>query len=153
MATSEPLVVSRSLPTIYLDLLRAGNDTESKRLLSACRSYGFFYLDLSSDPQLCKQWEGMLVRMNHYFEAVLLAVNMWLGFLEAYCRFARLGPSLRILSIEKNASFGHCYRGGVASQVLPASAASASFLLVLLHPWHDDRVTQKLPSISCLLAS
>ena len=71
MAISDPIVVSRSLPTIYLDLLRAENDTESKNLLSACRSYGFFYLDLTSDPELCKLWEDMLATMKHYFEQSL----------------------------------------------------------------------------------
>lgn len=71
MATSDPIIVSTSLPTIYLDLLRAGNDTESKKLLSACRNQGFFYLDLNSDLELCKLWEGMLVRMKHYFEQSL----------------------------------------------------------------------------------
>ena len=71
MAASDPIVVARSLPTIHLDLLRAEDDTESKRLLSACQSYGFFYLNLTSDPELCKQWEDMLVRMKHYFEQSL----------------------------------------------------------------------------------
>ena len=71
MATSDPIIVSTSLPTIYLDLLRAGDDTESKKLLSACRNQGFFYLDLNSDLELCKLWEGMLVRMKHYFEQPL----------------------------------------------------------------------------------
>lgn len=71
MATSDPIVVSRSLPTIYLDHLRAEDDTESKKLLSACQSYGFFYLDLTSDPKLCEQWEDMLLTMKHYFKQSL----------------------------------------------------------------------------------
>jgi len=71
MATSEPIVVSRSLPTIHLDLLRAENDTESKKLLNACRTQGFFYLDLTSDSELCKQWEDMLEVMKQYFEQSL----------------------------------------------------------------------------------
>ena len=71
MATSDPIIVSRSLPTIHLDLLRAESDTESEKLLSACRSYGFFYLDLTSDPDLCKLWEDMLVTMKNYFEQSL----------------------------------------------------------------------------------
>ena len=71
MAITEPIIVSKSLPTIHLDLLRAENDTESKKLLSACRIQGFFYLDLTSDPELCKLWEGMLARMKDYFEQPL----------------------------------------------------------------------------------
>jgi hypothetical protein len=71
MAISESIIVSESLPTIHLDLLRAENDTESKKLLSACRTQGFFYLDLTSDPELCKLWEGMLARMKDYFEQPL----------------------------------------------------------------------------------
>jgi isopenicillin N synthase-like dioxygenase len=71
MATSDPIIVSKSLPTIHLDLLRAENDTESKKLLSACQSYGFFYLDLTSDPELCKLWQDMLAIMKHYFEQSL----------------------------------------------------------------------------------
>jgi len=71
MATSEPIIVSKSLPTIHLDLLRAENDAESKKLLTVCRTLGFFYLDLTSDPELCKQWKDMLATMKHYFEQSL----------------------------------------------------------------------------------
>ena len=71
MAITEPIIVSKSLPTIHLDLLRAENDTESKKLLSAGRIQGFFYLDLTSDPELCKLWEGMVARMKDYFEQPL----------------------------------------------------------------------------------
>lgn len=68
---SEAIFVASSLPTICLDLLRAEDDEESKKLLNACRSYGFFYLDLTSDRELCKRWEDMLVRMKQYFEQPL----------------------------------------------------------------------------------
>ncbi|XPT00036.1 hypothetical protein M3J09_009198 [Ascochyta lentis] len=71
MATSDPVVVSRSLPTIHLDLLRSGDDEESMKLLNACRTQGFFYLDLSSDSELCKQWKDMLSVMKDYFEQPL----------------------------------------------------------------------------------
>jgi isopenicillin N synthase-like dioxygenase len=71
MFIGEPNIVSTSLPTIHLDLLRAENVTESKKLLNACRTQGFFYLDLTSDPELCKLWEGMLSRMKDYFEQPL----------------------------------------------------------------------------------
>lgn len=71
MATSADIVVAKSLPTIDLDLLRAENGAESKRLLSACQSYGFFYLDLTSDPELCKLWGDMLAIMKSYFEQPL----------------------------------------------------------------------------------
>lgn len=71
MDNSAPIVVAESLPTIDLDLLRADNDTESKKLLSACRSYGFFYLNMTSDPELCKLWEDMLAIMKNYFEQPL----------------------------------------------------------------------------------
>ncbi|THV46684.1 hypothetical protein BGAL_0368g00130 [Botrytis galanthina] len=71
MAITDPIVVSKSLPTIYLDLLRAENEAESKKLLDACRNYGFFYLDLTSDPELCKLWDQMLLVMKYYFEQSL----------------------------------------------------------------------------------
>jgi isopenicillin N synthase-like dioxygenase len=64
-------VVSSALPTIQLDRLRAGVGEESKRLLDACRTHGFFYLDLQSDPILCRQWEDMLAVMKNYFEQPL----------------------------------------------------------------------------------
>lgn len=71
MAASNPIVVSKSLTTIKLDHLRAGDDAESKKLLRACQDQGFFYLDLSSDPELCALWEGMVARMKHYFNQSL----------------------------------------------------------------------------------
>lgn len=73
MATIDSIVVSRSLPVIHLDLLRAENDRESKELLNACQTYGFFYLDLTSDSELCKQWEDMLAVMKQYFKQPLEA--------------------------------------------------------------------------------
>lgn len=63
--------IATSLPIIDLDLLRADDDTESKKLLSACRSHGFLYLNLTSDPELCKLWEDLLVIMKNYFEQSL----------------------------------------------------------------------------------
>lgn len=71
MATNESIAVAKSLPTIDLNLLRAGDDTESKNLLSACRSHGFFYLNLTSDPKLLKLWEDMLTIVKQYFEQPL----------------------------------------------------------------------------------
>lgn len=71
MAASDPIIVSKSLTTISLDRLRNGEDAESKKLLRACQSQGFFYLDLSSDPELCALWEGMLARMKDYFNQSL----------------------------------------------------------------------------------
>lgn len=71
MAISNPIIVSKSLTTISLDRLRAGDDAESKKLLSACQGQGFFYLDLSTDPELCALWEGMLARMKDYFDQPL----------------------------------------------------------------------------------
>lgn len=60
-------VVARTLPTIHLDMLRAGGVTESKKLLQACQKQGFFYLDLTSDTELCKQWEDLLSVSKQYF--------------------------------------------------------------------------------------
>ncbi|KAF5879291.1 putative 2og-fe oxygenase family protein [Botrytis fragariae] len=71
MAITDPIVISKSLPTIYLDLLRASNEAQSKKLLDACRNYGFFYLDLTSDSELCKLWDEMLLVMKYYFEQPL----------------------------------------------------------------------------------
>ena len=71
MAISESIIVSKSLPTIHLDLLRAESDTESKNLLTACRSHGFFYLDLTSDPELCELWQEMLRNIANYFKQPL----------------------------------------------------------------------------------
>ena len=60
-------VVSRSLPTLHLDLLRTGNAAESKKLLHTCQTQGFFYLDLTSDAEVCQQWEDLLLVMKQYF--------------------------------------------------------------------------------------
>ena len=73
IATNGQSVVSSSLPTLHLDLLRAGDNGESKKLLDACRTHGFFYLDLTSDPTLCHYWEEMLAIMKQYFEQPLEA--------------------------------------------------------------------------------
>ncbi|KAE9363952.1 Clavaminate synthase-like protein [Stipitochalara longipes BDJ] len=64
-------VVSNSLPTLHLDLLRSGDAAESKKLLDACRTHGFFYLDLTSDPTICRYWEEMLALEKEYFEQSL----------------------------------------------------------------------------------
>nr|POF02156.1 oxidoreductase vrti [Quercus suber] len=71
MAASDSVIVSKSLTTVSLDGLRAGNETENKKLLGACRTQGFFYLDLSSDVELCAAWEAMLARSKDYFEQPL----------------------------------------------------------------------------------
>ncbi|KAF2713298.1 Clavaminate synthase-like protein [Pleomassaria siparia CBS 279.74] len=71
MPIKDSIVVSSTLPTLRLDLLRAGDDAESKRLLGACRTQGFFYLDLTSDAILCRQWKDMLGVMKQYFEQPL----------------------------------------------------------------------------------
>ncbi|CZT14697.1 related to gibberellin 20-oxidase [Ramularia collo-cygni] len=71
MAVSDSIIVSKSLTTISLERLRTGDAVEGKKLLSACQSQGFFYLDLSSDLELCAQWEGMLGRMKDYFDQPL----------------------------------------------------------------------------------
>lgn len=60
-----------SLPTISLDRLRSGDIRESKNLVEACRTRGFFYLDLSSDDKLCQQWDEMLAAIKDYFEQPL----------------------------------------------------------------------------------
>jgi isopenicillin N synthase-like dioxygenase len=70
MASSE-FIVSKSLPTIHLDLLRSEDATESTNLLDACRSHGFFYLDMTSDADLCKLWDDMLAIMAQYFHQPL----------------------------------------------------------------------------------
>ncbi|KAJ8121786.1 hypothetical protein O1611_g10011 [Lasiodiplodia mahajangana] len=71
MAANGDPVLSTTLPTLRLDLLRDGNWEESKRLFEACRAYGFFYLDLRSDPAICRLWEEMLVVAREYFEQPL----------------------------------------------------------------------------------
>jgi len=71
MAANESIIVSKTLTTISFDRLRGGDDTESQKLLAACQGQGFFYLDLSSDPELCALWEGMLARMKNYFDQPL----------------------------------------------------------------------------------
>ncbi|KAF2462903.1 Clavaminate synthase-like protein [Lindgomyces ingoldianus] len=63
-AKASPLL---TLPTIRLNHLRSGDAAESKKLIGACRNCGFFYLDLSSDDILCRQWEEMLASMKDYF--------------------------------------------------------------------------------------
>lgn len=64
-------VLSTTLPTLRLDLLRAEDLTERKKLLSACHSHGFFYLDLTSDQQMTQNWDEMLAVMKQYFEQPL----------------------------------------------------------------------------------
>ena len=71
MAINKRTVVSSSLPTLHLDLLRNGDSIESKKLLNACRTYGFFYLDLTSDPAICHYREEMLAAVQEYFEQPL----------------------------------------------------------------------------------
>ncbi|KAI8932964.1 hypothetical protein NX059_010433 [Plenodomus lindquistii] len=71
IATNAQTVLSSTLPTLQLDLLRAGDSAESKKLFNACRNYGFFYLDLSSDSTLCDYWEQMLAVAKQYFELPL----------------------------------------------------------------------------------
>ncbi|PGG97401.1 hypothetical protein AJ79_09213 [Helicocarpus griseus UAMH5409] len=70
-AAHDQYIISSSLPTLRLDLLRAGDNAESKKLLDACRTYGFFYLDLTSDSTLCQYWEKILAVMKQYFEQPL----------------------------------------------------------------------------------
>lgn len=71
MAISSSIVVAKSLPTIHLDQLRADSEIESKKLLNACRNYGFFYLDMTSDRELCQLWADMLANIKEYFEQPL----------------------------------------------------------------------------------
>lgn len=71
IATNGQSMVLNSLPILHLDLLRAGDNGESRILLDACRTHGFFYLDLTSDPTLCQYWEEMLAVMKQYFEQPL----------------------------------------------------------------------------------
>ena len=67
MASVKGKVVSSSLPTHDLALLRSGDLAERKRLLQTCESYGFFYLDLRSDAKLLDQWQQLLATMAEYF--------------------------------------------------------------------------------------
>jgi isopenicillin N synthase-like dioxygenase len=60
-----------TLSTIRLDHLRCGSPSESEKLLEACRTQGFFYLDISSDDALCRQWDEMIAAMKDYFEQPL----------------------------------------------------------------------------------
>jgi len=51
-------IASNTLPTLHLDLLRSGDAAESKKLLDACRSHGFFYLDLArAHKQSVLRWK------------------------------------------------------------------------------------------------
>ncbi|KAI0484875.1 Clavaminate synthase-like protein [Xylariaceae sp. FL0804] len=63
--------VSASIPVLRLDHLRHGEKTETKCLLEACISYGFFYLDLSSDTQLLEDWDSILDQSMTYFSQPL----------------------------------------------------------------------------------
>ncbi|KAK4504434.1 hypothetical protein PRZ48_005350 [Zasmidium cellare] len=65
MATVSKAALPLSL--IDLDRLVAGNVDERKRLVAACRDQGFFYLSLTSDPQLLADWENVLDFMKTYF--------------------------------------------------------------------------------------
>lgn len=60
-----------TLPTLRLDKLRSGDKDESKKIYQACHVHGFFYLDLTSDPELVAEWENLLTAMREYFEQPL----------------------------------------------------------------------------------
>jgi len=60
-------VVSASLLVLYLDRLQGGDAAENAKLLEACRTYGFFYLDLSSSSELLADWEALLHFAEQYF--------------------------------------------------------------------------------------
>jgi isopenicillin N synthase-like dioxygenase len=67
MATISGDIVSSSLPSHDLDLLRRGDLAERARLLQTCEKYGFFYLDLRSDSALLDKWQLLLDAMAEYF--------------------------------------------------------------------------------------
>lgn len=71
MTTVNQPVLSSTLPTLRLDLLQAEDINEGRKLLEACRSHGFFYLDLTSDKKMCQYWDKMLAMMKLYFEQPL----------------------------------------------------------------------------------
>ncbi|KAK6075814.1 gibberellin 20-oxidase [Seiridium cupressi] len=60
-------VVSATLPVLSLGRLRAGDAAENAKLLEACDTYGFFYLDLSPSPELLADWVAMLSFAENYF--------------------------------------------------------------------------------------
>ena len=64
MADPESLL---SLPVLSLSLLDAGNKAESAKLLSACKEYGFFYLDLDRSAELSEDWAALLSVIEDYF--------------------------------------------------------------------------------------
>jgi isopenicillin N synthase-like dioxygenase len=68
MADPESLL---SLPVLSLNLLEAGNKAESAKLLSACKEYGFFYLDLDGSAKLSEDLEALLSVMEQYFSQTL----------------------------------------------------------------------------------
>lgn len=60
-------VVSSSLPTISLRRLEDNNKDERQRLLDACITHGFCYLDLQDSADLLATWRAMIKLMEEYF--------------------------------------------------------------------------------------
>ncbi|KAI1816168.1 Clavaminate synthase-like protein [Poronia punctata] len=61
------VLCTTTLPTLHLDKLRVGDESERKKLYEAIRVYGFFYLDLTSDPAMCGLWEEIMTVAKEYF--------------------------------------------------------------------------------------
>ncbi|RDW58815.1 hypothetical protein BP6252_13291 [Coleophoma cylindrospora] len=61
------------LPKLEWTKLRVKDPSEIERLLSACQTYGFFYLNLATPTsnQLIQDWEGLLEFMEAYFHQPL----------------------------------------------------------------------------------
>lgn len=71
--SQENTVPTRIAPLSSIDLgrLQNGDADETQRLLKACRQHGFFYLDLTCDETLIRDWRSLLDLMTKYFNLPL----------------------------------------------------------------------------------
>lgn len=63
-----PILSNASLHTIDWAHLKKNDQNESRKLVEAGQTQGFFYLDMRSDGGFLRDWEGVLKIMSLYFD-------------------------------------------------------------------------------------
>lgn len=61
------------LPTVDFSQLLSQDPSETNKLLTACRTHGFFYLDLRGNDtkRVLEDWKKVLLVMEKYFDQPL----------------------------------------------------------------------------------
>ncbi|ROW15892.1 hypothetical protein VPNG_02617 [Cytospora leucostoma] len=62
-----PILSDASLHTVDWRRLRANDENESRKLIEAGQTQGFFYLDMTSDEVFLQDWSSILQTMDLYF--------------------------------------------------------------------------------------